>query len=249
MRITEDPKFTDAYKTANNLVTEDTEHVFITLAKKGNRVARDMLFCKYLPLFYSMANSIKSKYNATADEMLNSAFIGMGTAINLFDPSVKVDGKPIRFVSFCRFHMYNMMQKCANGSLLVHHPENIIKSIRKLKDSKEKITLKVSSMYDADEYGLTPMDKMADTCESPDEQAISNERDSVVQILLNALPETERIAVTNTVMSDNAKTLREVGEELGLSHERVRQIRKRAFERVLDSKSLGRKIIGVHYGY
>jgi RNA polymerase sigma-32 factor len=53
-----------------------------------------------------------------------------------------------------------------------------------------------------------------------------------INIALSGLPERERYIIENRYLSENPVTLQEIGEKLGLSRERVRQLESRALKRI-----------------
>ena len=117
-----------AYNRARAIIkTPEIELAYINLAKRGNAMARNLLFEKQLPALIDMAS--KTKYNifkGNSAELVSSVLGIMDRAIELFDPS---RGK--RFWTFLSFHAMSAMNKEMYGDNLVKLPENFEKEKRR----------------------------------------------------------------------------------------------------------------------
>jgi len=80
------------------------------------------------------------------------------------------------------------------------------------------------------------METLVDESPGPEALAAANEestrRLALLKQALQTLPERERHILTERQLSDEPKTLEELGTEYGISRERVRQLESRAFDRV-----------------
>ena len=80
------------------------------------------------------------------------------------------------------------------------------------------------------------METLVDESPGPEALAAANEESSrrldLLKQALQTLPERERHILTERQLSDEPKTLEELGSEYGISRERVRQLESRAFDRV-----------------
>ncbi len=80
------------------------------------------------------------------------------------------------------------------------------------------------------------METLVDESPGPEALAAANEESSrrleLLKQALQTLPERERHILTERQLSDEPKTLEELGTEYGISRERVRQLESRAFDRV-----------------
>jgi RNA polymerase sigma-32 factor len=83
---------------------------------------------------------------------------------------------------------------------------------------------------------LRPIDAIADEAPGPEETALATDATQRcarrIAAALAALPERERRIVEERHLSENAPLLREIGRRFGVSKERVRQLEKRALERL-----------------
>lgn len=82
-------------------------------------------------------------------------------------------------------------------------------------------------------------DMMADTAPNPEEVVIGMRDNATRSTWLNdalgALSERERTIITERQMRDEVVTLEDLGKQLGISKERVRQIEQRAITKLKDS--------------
>ena len=80
------------------------------------------------------------------------------------------------------------------------------------------------------------METLVDESPGPEALAAANEESTrrldLLKQALETLPERERHILTERQLSDEPKTLEELGSEYGISRERVRQLESRAFDRV-----------------
>lgn len=82
----------------------------------------------------------------------------------------------------------------------------------------------------------TQMDILPGQEKNIEEEFLHKEDDELlkagINIALSGLQERERYIIENRYLSENPATLQEIGDKLGLSRERVRQIEKRALKKV-----------------
>jgi DNA-directed RNA polymerase sigma subunit (sigma70/sigma32) len=123
------------------------------------------------------------------------------------------------------------MKKAAYESLLVHRPENQLKSKK-----PNKISV---SMVDIDfkpERGNS-ISSMLTTDDCTDELTVDNERQKLATEFMGMLVNTERDVMNSLFMcSCESPTLRQIGMEMNVSHERVRQLKEAAIKRIRSSE-------------
>ena len=90
--------------------------------------------------------------------------------------------------------------------------------------------------YDSDDETIEKIDLIADKSQNQEMSlAAKQEREFKKQILAKSLAklnEREQYIVKNRMLTENPLTLDEIGEKFNISRERVRQIEKRAFEKL-----------------
>ena len=97
-------------------------------------------------------------------------------------------------------------------------------------------SLNVSVYNDGDDEPKEKIDMLADTRQNV-ENKIANKQEAeykrkVLLQCLNDLNEREQYVIKHRMLTDNPVTLDEIGSHFNISRERVRQIEKRAFEKL-----------------
>ena len=87
-----------------------------------------------------------------------------------------------------------------------------------------------------EEEEIPLIERLADNAPEPSEQAIAGDLRDRIRALLDRLPERERAVLIRRFDLDGKgeRTLAEVGQELGASRDRVRQIERQALRRLAD---------------
>ena len=221
-------RFRDEYRRAMIAIpNREVELIYVMRAKDGDRVASNTLVCKYIPFLYKMAYQLKRvSYNLNPDEMVNAAILGFAKAIAGFDPT-----RGILFYTYYAGKAYNEMKKAAFDSLLVHRPENKLKS----KDvNKESVMME--SLDDVSPEGLSKIDRMKNDSRS-EKKKKTHEAVSLANTFMKMLEGPEYSVMSGLFMlSDEPTTLRSVGMDMKISHERVRQLKNAALRRIRQSE-------------
>ena len=94
----------------------------------------------------------------------------------------------------------------------------------------------VSLDNEIDDNGKTFINFIESNYKSPEEEAIENEKEEILKeklwAALDVLNDRERYIIMNRYLTEEPKTLQEIGDEFGITRERVRQIEKRALEKI-----------------
>ena len=94
----------------------------------------------------------------------------------------------------------------------------------------------VSLDNEIDDNGKTFLNFVESTYMTPEEEAIENEKEQILKRelwkALDVLNEREKYIIMNRYLTEEPKTLQEIGDEFGITRERVRQIEKRALEKI-----------------
>jgi RNA polymerase primary sigma factor len=217
-------RFREEYRRALMVIpSREAEMVYVDRAKAGDRVARCLLMYKYIPFLYKMAFQLRnSSYNLNTDEMVNAGILGFQKAVNAFDPS-----RGVLFYTYYSSKAYNEMKKAAFGSLLVHQPENKLKSKKLDKESVAMIPID-NPMDD----GFSILDRLSSD-ENTDAATQNKQAGALAEKFMGTLDGNEHTVMSNLYLYGSEKTtLRSVGNSLGLSHERIRQIKNAALRKM-----------------
>jgi RNA polymerase sigma-32 factor len=92
------------------------------------------------------------------------------------------------------------------------------------------------------EDDVTYLDMLPDTSYNPEDAALVKQEDSIakntISNALSALKEKERYVIENRFIAEPSLTLQEIGDELGITKERVRQIETEAIKKLKLRKEL-----------
>lgn len=206
-----------------------TELEYVRLAVEGNRAAKQTLIYKYIPFLYAMAIKIRHVYSSTTDELVNSAIFGFDKALREFNQT-----RGTSFYTYFVPKAYNEMNKERFGSLLVKRSEAKLKKQR----DEELETVSCVSIDKLDQDGHSLVESLIDnTDESTDWLAQFNDLTTLTDEFMKELPPVEkRIVAEIYINNPEGSTLNEVGTELGMCRERVRQLKNRALERMRKSQ-------------
>ena len=122
------------------------------------------------------------------------------------------------------------MKKASFASLLIHRPENILKS----KDTTKASVAMLSTDMKVD--GKRSIGDLLRSEESTEERTADCENTKLTESFLSMVSDNEREVLNRLfVYADESVTLRSVGADMNVSHERVRQIRNAALNRIRKS--------------
>jgi RNA polymerase primary sigma factor len=238
----------DIRKTAP-LPREEEQQLF-RLAAQGNEKAREKLISANMRFVLKVAIQYRGCPIPLPD-LVSEGAMGLVRAINSFDYS-----RGLKFISYAVWWIKAYITKAINEQGgLIRLPANQHLRVRKaLKDQfhGEEISEDIRELIQLGQGGVSFDAPLKDDSKStysevlPDENAANPETEtdiaSMVDLardLLDQLPDREARVIAGVfgINQDAPQTLREVGESLNISHERVRQLRDKALSRIRKQNS------------
>jgi RNA polymerase primary sigma factor len=241
----------DIRKTAP--ISREEEQALFKLARRGDAKARERLVKANLRFVLRVALQYRGCPLPVSD-LVSEGSMGLIRAAESFDTS-----RGIKFISYAVWWMKAYITKAINetGSM-IRLPANQCLRVRKaLKESSQgkELDEAVKGLMQVSGRGLSFDAPLGEDTKTTFQEVLRDgsvpdageevDRDGageLVRELLSELPEREAQVINGLFgMDQNAPlTLREVGQDLNISHERVRQLRDQALQRIRLSGSFGR---------
>lgn len=202
-------------------LAREREYELARLSRSGDENARRLLINHNVAFVLSMARRYADK-GVRLDDIIQEGMIGLLKAVEHFDPE-----KGNRFSTYAAWWIRAFVQK------LMREQRAVVKAIVS-QPGAEQFPLPRDFSLDTpmgDDDESTHADRLEDTNDPGAEQSFSDlEFDEAVSQRLNLLK--KRIGyvgwriVEERLMADPPRTLEEIGKDVGLSRERVRQVEK-----------------------
>ena len=222
----------------------DAETNLFRLFRKGSRSARERIIAANMRFVVKVALEYRSCPMPVAD-MISEGAIGLIHAVETFDPA-----RGVKFISYAVWWIRSHITKALNEKgYMIRLPANQYFRLRKalqaerngrLQEEDLRIIRQLSqgcaSLHAGQPGTGRPWsDVLGDaSAAEPDTQAELALGEGLVERFLDGLPDREGRIMRRTfgIGSENPVTLKEAGQVLGLSAERVRQIRTHALQRM-----------------
>jgi RNA polymerase primary sigma factor len=238
------------------ILTRAQEQALARRMKRGDMAAREELilsnlkWAKTVALKFEKAGQQKGGF--TLDEIFCLACEGLCRAADAFDPS-----KGVRFSTYSTFWMRMCICRAFDSNTLVHIPAHVVQQIRnddhgrtvsddpqavesrragraaKLRPSELNINVEHTGASLADPTCLDPLEILLQKEE--EEQTTVGLSPHMKNLMATVLTDRERFVIWNGIIADPVMRLVDMGEILGVSKERARQIRNRGLEKLREA--------------
>ncbi len=237
-------RYLDDIRKTSPLTREEEQFLFL-LVKQGHMGARERLVSANLRFVLKVALRYRTR-NLPLQDLVSEGSMGLLRAVESFDPS-----RGLKFISYAvwwiKAYITRALQEQGG---LIRLPANqhlrvkkamressidgeVDEELRRLMQISEGCVSIDEPMGDDDGKALGDMVADFRTL-SPDAEVEVSLVEGVTQDILESLPSREAEVIKGLYGMDNGSplNLREVGEALQISHERVRQLRDQALKRI-----------------
>ncbi len=226
-------------------LSREEEQTLFRLCEKGNATARDRLIKANMRFVLKVALQYKGCPIPLPD-LVNEGSMGLIRAIESFDYS-----RGLKFISYAVWWIKAYITRAINESgNLIRLPANQHLRVRKALKAKnrgEEISEDIRELIQLGERGISfdqPLATDSKTSYSeiledtgtpnPESDTEIQRVENMARDLIENLPVREAQVIQGLygINYESPQTLREVGESLNISHERVRQLRDQALRRI-----------------
>ena len=207
-------------------ITAEREVELIQRAQAGDRRAAAELTAAYEPLVCSMASKRQIRTGLDFEDLAQSARLGLYLAIPTFDPS-----KGYRFGTYARWGINTALSEEVGTTMTaIHIPrDERRKGLKGRLDDVGQVAFQRAHVpaLDVEEHTVTSNAEVELFQLIHGRQTAARVREAVA-----TLEDRERYIVEQTMLANPKRTLDSVGEELGISRQRTKQIRDDAYGRL-----------------
>jgi RNA polymerase primary sigma factor len=201
-------------------ISRERERKLIVKAKNGDLEAQNEILTANLRFVFNIASRYKGNGAAISD-LISEGNLGLIKAIEKFNPE-----NDVKFISYAVWWVRNSIQ------------EFIKKRQQCLSIEKDEDTLNIpvysSKMYDAEDEWVEKKEIVLSSEEDEEKRELHKRQRKVVETLMSKLEGREKRIIIEYygIDGNKAKNLEQIGKELGITKERVRQIKKNGLNKL-----------------
>lgn len=200
-------------------ITRAKEKELIRKAKNGDIDAQNEILTSNLRFVFNIAGRYKGNGAAISD-LISEGNLGLIKAIQKFDPD-----KNVKFISYAVWWVRNAMQE------FIKKRQTYL-AVEKEEDSLNSAVTEHRLTDDDDEY-IIRADVVLSDEEDEEIRELHENQKRIVDKLLASLSDRERYIVERYYgICGKEKNLEEIGKEIGITKERVRQIKEESLKKL-----------------
>lgn len=205
------------------LLTEEQERELAERIRKGDRRALDRLTTANLRFVVSMANKYKNM-GVDISDLVSEGNLGLFRAAGRFDST-----KGCRFISYAMPFVRSSMERAIAEQTGINSPANENHETRQNRRHILSVDAPLGGRNNVNLLSLL----INNDCPSADGIVDGLSLNGTLMTTMKVLNERERrIVQLSFGIGCDSKTFAEIGEEMGLKRERVRQIREKALRKM-----------------
>jgi RNA polymerase sigma-32 factor len=253
MRFADSTDSLARYKASLSGITpldRETERALARKFAKGDRRAGDALVAACLPFVVSIALEYR-RWGVPLEDIIQQGNLGLLRAAKKFDPErevrlatyaaywirAEIREYVVRAFRVVRLGTTKAERRALRAFRMGEADVARLSSLSGLSPERVEQLLPMlmgreASLDARNDEGGGPQDRLASTTPSPEEETQANEEQKRAHAAIGeafvVLSEREQLIVKERMMTDDPPTLQALGDRLGVSKERVRQIEERA---------------------
>ena len=201
-------------------ITRAKEKELIYKAKNGDIEAQNKILTSNLRFVFNVASRYKGNGAAISD-LISEGNLGLIKAIQKFDPN-----KNVKFISYAVWWIRNAIQE------FIKKRQTCL-NLEKEEDSLNVSATKTGFNYDCEDEYVSKKETVLSDEEDEEKRELHKNQKIVVEKILSNLNERERFIVEQYYGIDcEEKNLEEIGNDLGITKERVRQIKEQSLKKL-----------------
>jgi RNA polymerase primary sigma factor len=193
------------------------ESELLKKAQKNDMFARQEILESNLRFVFNVANKYKGK-GVPMEDLISEGNVGLVTAIDRFD-----EKKDVKFISYAVWWIKQSIQDCIKKNSYKNefeeYADDSLSSNDKIKSSDEELSKDITNLSFVVEEEISSK-KELDT----------NQKYIISKLLKKLDDKGQYVMKAYYGIDQNPMTLEDIGDELGLSKERIRQIREKSLK-------------------
>lgn len=197
--------------------------------RAGDRRAADEIIRAFAPMVMAFVRK-RARFRVDLEDLVQEANMGLVRALEKFDPD---NGNRFGvyakwWVRACVDEYIGRNWSMVRGMQRKHGQSAIVTVYNAIGRGEGSASMHIPLRDHRGEWG----DLFADTSPSPEQRCLLSQELAALDAMMDRLTPTERIVIARRWRTDAWVRLRDVGHELGLSHERIRQLEQSALRKL-----------------